>query len=126
MDVIVWRDRQESRLQITVGDRDRTLVDAHAVPADRGGDPAGLIRRPNRPDTNSSFAMGLELVTLNPQLALRYQFPESTQGALIVAVDPESPLSQACHVNDVISRINDQPILSAEDVSRLDQRAIGA
>ena len=40
--------------------------------------------------------MGLELVTLNPQLALRYQFPESMQGALIVAVDPESPLSQVC------------------------------
>jgi serine protease Do len=119
VDVTIWRDRHEARLQITVGDRDRTLVDAQPKPSDAGGDPAGLVRRPHRPDTNSSFALGLELVTLNPQLALRYQFPESAQGALIVNIDPESPLSQACRRNDLISRVNDQPIVSAEDVSRL-------
>ena len=96
------------------------------VPGGPGeGDPAELIRRPNRPDTTSSFAIGLELVTLNPQMALRYQFPESMQGALIVAIDPESPLSPVCHVNDVISKVNDQPIRSAED-GEADQRASGA
>ena len=63
--------------------------------------------------------MGLELVTLNPQMALRYQFPESMQGALIVAIDPESPLSSVCRLNDVISKINDQSIRSAEDAVKL-------
>jgi serine protease Do len=119
VDVVIWRNRQESRLQITVGDRDRTLVDAQMSPADLGGDPAGLIRRPNRPEAGSSFAMGLELVTLNPQMALRYQLPETTRGALVVNIDPESPLVQVCRLNDVISKVNDQPILSAEDASRL-------
>jgi serine protease Do len=78
-----------------------------------------LIRRPNRPDTSSSFAIGLELVTLNPQLAMRYQLPETMQGALIVHIEPESPLATACQINDVISRINDRPIQSAQDAARL-------
>jgi S1-C subfamily serine protease len=63
--------------------------------------------------------MGLELVTLNPQVALRYQLPESVQGAMIVAMDPESPLSSICHLNDVISKINDQSIRSAEEAVKL-------
>ena len=63
--------------------------------------------------------MGMELVTLNPQLALRYHLPETMRGALIVNIDPESPLSQAAHLNDVIAKINDQSIQTAEDVARL-------
>jgi serine protease Do len=124
VDVVIWRERREIRLKITVGDRERTLADAPDVPTqpklpDRQGDPAGLLRRPNRPEPTSSFAMGLELVTLNPQLALRYHLPETMRGALIVNIDPESPLSQAAHLNDVISKINEQSIQTAEDVARL-------
>jgi S1-C subfamily serine protease len=51
-------------------------------------------------------------------MALRYQFPEATRGALIVSIDPESPLSSICHLNDVISKINDRPIESAEDAAK--------
>ena len=118
-DVTIWRDRKEVQLRITVGDRDRTLTAVPGVPPGRGADPAELIRRPNRPGPTSSFAMGLELATLNPQMALRYQFPESMQGALIIAIDPESPLSSVCRLNDVISKINEQSIRSAEDAVKL-------
>ena len=48
---------------------------------ERRADPADLIRRPPRPVPASSFVMGLELVTLNSQMILRYDFPKSTQGA---------------------------------------------
>jgi serine protease Do len=124
VDVIIWRERREVRLKITVGDRERTLAEAPEAPLqpklpDRQGDPAALLRRPNRPEPTSSFAMGLELVTLNPQLAFRYHLPETMRGALIVNIDPESPLSQAAHLNDVISKINEQLIQTAEDVARL-------
>ena len=56
-DVVVWRDRREIRLKVTVGDRERTLAEAPEVPLqpklpDRQGDPAGLFRRPNRPESN--------------------------------------------------------------------------
>ena len=40
-------------------------------------------------------------------------------GALIVNIDPESPLSQAAHLNDVIAKINEQSIQTAEEVARL-------
>ncbi len=124
VDVVIWRERREVRLKITVGDRERTLAEAPEVPLqpklpDLQGDTAGLLRRPNRPESTSSFAMGMELVTLNPQLALRYHLPETMHGALIVNIDPESPLSQAAHLNDVISKINEQSIQTAEDVARL-------
>ena len=81
-EVVIWRDRKELRLKITVGDRDRTLADAQGTRSRSRSavDPAELIRRPNRPGSTSSFAMGLELVTLNPQMALRYQFPETMHG----------------------------------------------
>jgi serine protease Do len=123
-DVIVWRDHKEIRLKVTVGDRERTLDEPQVAAADRKTDPADLIRRPNRPEATSSFAMGLELVTLNPQMALRFQLPESTQGAMIVAIDPESPLSSICHLNDVISKINDRAVQSAEEAVRsINERA---
>jgi serine protease Do len=118
-EVVVWRERKQEQLRVTVGDRDRTLLAAPAATAGRGADPAELIRRPDRPIPTSSFAMGLELVTLNPQMALRYQFPETMQGALIIAIDPDSPLSSACRQNDVISRINDESIGTAEQAVKL-------
>jgi serine protease Do len=123
-DVIIWRDRKELSLKITVGDRERTLEEVPVAPADRKPDPADLIRRPNRPEATSSFAMGLELVTLNPQMALRYQLPETMRGAIIVSIDPESPLSSICHLNDVISKINERAIQSAEEaVKSINERS---
>ena len=118
-DVVIWRNRKELQLRITVGDRDRTSPAVQGLPSGRGADPAELIRRPNRPAPTSTFAIGLELVTLNPQSALRYQFPESMQGALIVAIDPESPLSSFCRLYDVISKVNDQSIHSAEEAVKI-------
>jgi serine protease Do len=118
-DVTVWRERKEQVLQITVGDRERTLATLTEPQPEKGAKPTDLVRRPNRPGMTSAFVMGLELVTLNPQMALRYQFPEATQGALIVGIDPDSPLSSICHLNDVIARVNDRPIESAEDAVRL-------
>ena len=84
-DVVIWRERQEVRLKITVGDRERTLAEAPEATSqpklpDRQGDPAGLFRRPNRPESTSSFAMGMELVTLNPQLALPIICPRRCTG----------------------------------------------
>jgi serine protease Do len=123
-EVLVWRDRKEIRLRIRVGDRDRTLAEVQGIQPEHRVDPTDLIRRPTRPVPTSSFALGLELVTLNPQMALRYNYPESTQGAIIVAIDPESPLSSICRLNDVISKINDHQVRSAEEaVKSINERS---
>ena len=113
-EAVVWRDRAELKLQITVGDRDQTLpVDSEHLqkPAT---DASGLVRRPNRPGETSSFAMGLEFVTLTPQIASRFGLLETMRGACIVSVDAESPFVKLCQVNDVIANINDQAVASAE------------
>lgn len=121
-DVLIWRDRKEVTVRIMVGDRERTLAGQGPQPV-RPAEPADLIRRPERPGPTSSFAMGLELMTLNPQLALRHHIPAGVHGAMIIAIDPESPLATICQVHDVIAKINDQAIQSAEDaVKQINER----
>jgi serine protease Do len=124
-EIVVWRDRREVTLHVVVGDRERTLT--QQVPStqpDFSRDRSGLLRRPDRPNPASSFVMGLELATLDAQLAERIDMPESWRGALILSVDAESPLIALLQAHDVISAIDNQAIQSAEQaVQILNQRA---
>jgi S1-C subfamily serine protease len=123
-EVVVWRDRREVKLMVTVGDRERTLPADTVVSADPGLDPSGLLRRPNRPNSASSFALGLEVATLNSHLAQRFEIPESWRGALVLSVDTESPLIGLVLPADVISAIDNEVIQSSEQaVKILNQRA---
>ena len=115
-EVVVWRDRRELTLRVTVGNRDQTFTQL-AGEAEKG--PSGLVRRPNRPGAGSSFAMGLELTTLTPQLAQGMELPESWRGALILNVDADSPLADRVRPNDVISSIDNLAIQSAEQVVKI-------
>ena len=47
-EVVVWRERREVKLKVTVGDRDRTLRTNPGAPSEAELDPSGLVRRPNR------------------------------------------------------------------------------
>jgi serine protease Do len=123
-EVIIWRDRRELKLHVTVGDRERTLAQSPDPSNQPTTDPSGLIRRPNRPSPGSNFALGLELATLNAPLAHRYDIPESWRGALVLHVDPDSPLARAVRPADVISAIDKDVIQSSEQaVKILSQRA---
>ena len=107
-----------------MGDRERTLRMNPGAPAEAELDPSGLVRRPNRSQPGSSFALGLELATLNPQLAQRFQLPESWRGALVLSVEPDSPLARLVLPADVISAIDNEVIQSSEQaVKILNQRA---
>ncbi len=122
-EVIIWRDRGEHKFTVTVGERDRILTQLSVVPElDR--DPSGLLRRPNRPGAGPSYVLGLELATLNAELAKQMEIPESWRGALVLSVDKQSPLARFVAANDVISAIDNEPIQSAEQaVKILNQRA---
>jgi serine protease Do len=123
-EVIVWRERHEVKLQVTVGDRDRTLRMNPGAPGEAELDPSGLVRRPNRSRPGSNFALGLELATLNPPLAQRFQLPESWRGALVLNVEADSPLARLVLQADVISSIDNEVIQSSEQaVKILNQRA---
>jgi serine protease Do len=124
VEVVVWRDRHEVTLHVTVADRERTFTKSSGTSPGPGLDPSGLVRRPNRPGETSNFVMGLELSTLTPELARRSDLPESWHGALIQNVDPESPLVDLVRPHDVISAIDNQAIQSADQVvTILNQRA---
>ncbi len=122
-EVVIWRDRREHRLQVTVGERDRTLAQLSPA-AETGRDSSGLFRRPNRPGASSSFVLGIELATLTASLGRRIEIPETWRGALVLSVDDDSPLAQLVKPNDVISAIDNQAIQSAEQAVRiLNERA---
>ncbi len=109
---------------MTVADRDHTFPQLVGSRLEAEKDPSGLVRRPNRPGSTSSYVVGLELATLTPQLARGMELPESWRGALVLNVDPESPLVKKVRPRDVISAIDNQAIDSAEQAKRiLNQRA---
>jgi len=123
-EVVIWRDRREHKFRVTVGERERTLMSLPATRPEQGRDPSGLLRRPNRPSAGSTFVMGMELATLNAELARRIGVPESWRGALVLEVDAESPLARQVKPHDVISAIDNQVIQSAEQAATIvNQRA---
>jgi serine protease Do len=114
-DLSVWRDRKALSLQVTVGDKDRTI--AQVAPVERPAS-GGLLRRPDRPGASSSYALGLELFTLDEDGAKRLDLPAALRGAIVLKVAPESPLATRLMPNDVISTVNGRPVASADEAVR--------
>ena len=120
--MIIWRDRREQRLTVTVGDRERTLTQSTVVP-EVASDPSGLLAVRTARAAGSNYVLGLELATLNPELARRIDIPESWRGALVLSVDSQSPLARLVKPHDVISAIDNEVIQTAEQtVKILNQR----
>jgi serine protease Do len=123
-EVVVWRGRQVVTLNVTVGERDRTITQMSApVPsperpaqAQRGG---GLLRRPERPVTTSSYALGLELQTLDDPAARRLGLPTALRGVVVIRVAPESRLATLVQPLDVITAVNGHPVTTAEEAARV-------
>jgi serine protease Do len=118
VEVVVWRDRREHKFDVTVGDRDRTWLEM-SPPRKADSDPDSLVRRPSRPDTTSSFVLGLELATFTAELAQKIDLPDDRHGALVLTVDPESPLAGSVAPNDLISAIDNHAVQSADQVAKL-------
>jgi serine protease Do len=99
-DVVIWRDRHEMALKVTVADKDRIVAQG----------------RPARPPASSSSIKGLEMVTLDAPVARRMGLPEGLRGAAVMKVEPDSPLAKFFRPLDVVHSIAGQPIQSAEEV----------
>jgi serine protease Do len=119
-EVVVWREGREQTFRVTVAERDRTFPQLAGIGPDVERDPSELLRRPDRPGSTTSFAMGLELATLTPELAARMDLPERNwHGALIIQVEAASPFLQVLRPRDVISSIDNQAIRSAEQAAAI-------
>jgi serine protease Do len=110
-ELVVWRGGKSFSIRVLVGERDRTI--AQVVPSERASS-SGLLRRPN---TSSSFALGLELTTIDAASARRLGLPETLRGAAILKVAPDSPLAGMFKPLDVIHSIDGRSVASAEEAS---------
>jgi serine protease Do len=108
-ELVIWRDSHETKLQVTVDDRERTLGPPNEPEPDVDA----------RDDGAPALAMGLELTTLDASSAVGRGLPKSTRGALVSGVDPRSPFADICRAGDVIAAVNEQPIQSAAEAARL-------
>jgi serine protease Do len=122
-EVVVWRKREQLVLSVTVGNRDRAVA-AAGTPVPTSGtvaertNPKGLLRRLDRPDTQTLFARGLELVTLDAASLQRLGLPANLRGAAVTRVAPDSPLASFFQPLDVIASVDGQLIASAEEAAR--------
>jgi len=114
-EVIVWREKRSYPIKVTVGDRERTI--AQAAPVERAAS-RGLLRRPNRPGESSTFALGLELFTLDGESAKQLGLPVNLRGAVVLKIAPDSPFSTKLMPLDVIASIDGRAIAAAEEAGR--------
>jgi serine protease Do len=115
-EVVVWRGAKFDMLKIVVGERERTIAATLPAAVDRRN-PGGLIRRDDRPGATSSFALGLELVTLDTANARRFGLPENLKGAVVIQIMPESPLASTLKPLDVISSVDGRSVATAEEAT---------
>jgi serine protease Do len=121
-EVVVWRGKQHFAVRVKVGERDRAL--AEVIPAERAAPaPGGLLRRNDRPGAGTSFALGLELITLDAAMARKLGLPDTLRGAAVLQVIPESPLAKVFKPLDVIHSVDSRTIGSAEEASQILSRA---
>ncbi len=122
-EMVVWRDRKQMSMKVTVGDKD-PLTQA-SPPVSRATSDR-LLRRPDRPSSATSFALGLELATLDEAGTQRLGLPRAMRGATVMKVFPDSPLAKLFRPLDVIQTVNGRAIRSADDVvNALERRADG-
>ena len=105
-EVVVWRDRREQTMHVVVADKDRIVASSP---------------RANRPPVGRPV-VGLDLATLDASTAQRLGLPAGLQGAVVMQVEPDSPLSGILRPLDVIHAVSGRQVLTADEVIK----ALGA
>lgn len=102
--VDVLRKGERKTLQITVG---RLSEDDEKALA--GND---------KPGAAETEVLGLKLSALTDALRSKYGFDASVKGALVNAVDPQSPAAASIKPGDVIVQAANEPVAGPQDVTR--------
>jgi serine protease Do len=108
--VLVVRDREEQTIDITIEELDIETETASLRPNNGGG-------RDDLQETSTGF--GLTLGNITPQIAQQLRLDRGTQGAVITAVEPDSPAARAgLSGGDVIVRVGRVEVETAAEVGR--------
>jgi len=108
--VRVVRDREEQTIDVTIEELDIETETASLRPNNGGGsdDPQ---------ETSTGF--GLTLGNITPQIAQQLRLDRGTQGAVITAVEPDSPAARVgLSGGDVIVRVGRVEVETAAEVGR--------
>jgi serine protease Do len=112
VEVRLMRARQERTVNIVVQELD---LEAENV---RAGTGRGGGRNPAAPQQETSSGFGLTMDNITPEVARRAELP-NTQGALVTAVQPESPAARrGLRPGDIILRVGEVEITTAADAQR--------
>ena len=106
--VTVWRKRQETKLQVTVGKLDETEQVAKEEPA-KGKPPA--------PDSSTVTTLGLTLSNITPELKEKFSLSDE-KGVVVVDVTKDSPAAEkGLKAGDVIMEAAQEEIKSTTQVA---------
>ena len=115
-EVVVWRAKAALLAKVSVADREIVMA---RVPTGNASAPNdAFVRRPARtPEPRPDPAeLGLSLATIDGKTAARYYPRDQTiRGVMIARIDPNSPLAPYLKPLDVLLKVRDQPIRSADD-----------
>jgi serine protease Do len=79
--------------------------------------PANPLDQPQLGNGNINSALGLQVLTMNPDLAQQLQMPTNTRGAVIAAIDSSSETANTpLQRGDIIVSANFSPIASSTDL----------
>ncbi|MFM7318590.1 MAG: PDZ domain-containing protein, partial [bacterium] len=108
-DVEVWREGAPVRLKVQVGSREQVLAQ-NGDGIQRENEP--INKRPNRPRRPENMEKiiagpwGIAVTGLSVEVRQRIQGELEGEAALVVGIDPESPLVKELEAGDAITSIN--------------------
>ena len=114
--VVIWRDKKELAARVVVGDKDGPSINALRTNAAAAPAPAeGTVARPANAPMVLTSVLGLELATLDPAGARKLGLPENLVGAVVIKVEPDSPLASYFKPLDVIHTVGAVSVKTSED-----------
>ncbi len=106
--IAVFRDGKSNMFRLTLEELPKEGKPVNAVPA------------PKKEETTGVESLGLTVVTLDLNTKNQLQLEKTVVGARIVQINPRSISAMAgLEVNDVIIKVNNQPIVSAGSFSSI-------
>lgn len=106
VDVVVWRDGAEKNVKVTLGELEKF-------------DQANLtVTDPEKGESRAIEELGLELSTITPKLAERFELDQDMEGVVVTDVDDDSAAAEkGLRKGDVIVEVNQEPVASPAAVA---------
>ena len=112
VEVVVWRDRAETIVNLEVGELDEQQAAAEAP------------EQPTMPEQGEVPLIGLSVASLTPEIRLAFEIGEEVTGVVITEVEANSSAAEkGLQPGDVIIDVDQKPVVSPADVDTRVQEA---